>query len=98
MKLALLLSRGLLKRVWVPDRHLRFDREVVRQRRRLVRDRRRIQCQLKSLLHLYGIRLPVSGYWSRAYVQSLREVKFDHPLMQVNFEHCLLRYELTTVR
>ena len=58
-KLAFLLSRGFLKRVWVPSLEARFDREVNRQRHRLVEARRSLQCQIKGLLHLYGLTIDV---------------------------------------
>lgn len=96
LKLALLLSRGLLRQVWVPDFQLRLDREVVRQRRRLVADRRRVQCQLKGLLYWHGFTVPSSGRWTKAFLDNLRAVRFAHSLMQSNFTHCLLRYEQVT--
>ncbi len=96
-KLALLLSRGLLKQVWVPSVEQRFDREVIRQRRRLVRDRRRMQSRIKSLLHWYGIPLESSGGpWTRLYVSNLWRLRFKHDLMQNSFERLLGEYERIT--
>jgi transposase len=38
-KLALLLAKGLLKQVWVPDEEGRMHRQVIRRRRQLIGDR-----------------------------------------------------------
>jgi len=96
-KLALLLSRGLLKRVWVPNLQQRLDREVIRQRRRLVRDRRRVQSQIKALLRWYGIdiSLPV-GHWPEAFVTNLWRLQFAHEQMQASFQRLVEQYQQVT--
>jgi transposase len=97
-KLALLLCRGLLKQVWVPSVEQRFDREVIRQRRRLVRDRRRLQSRIKSLLHWYGLELGTNcGHWTRSFVSNLWRLKFNHDLMQASFGRLLEEYEKMTI-
>ena len=64
-KLSSLLSKGLLKRVWVPKAEERFHRQVVRRRRQLVTDRVRTQNRIKSELQFYGISLPTpKGKWT----------------------------------
>jgi transposase len=46
-KLAHLLAKGMLKRVWVPSAEERFHRQVIRRRRQLVRGRVRTQNRIK---------------------------------------------------
>ena len=56
-KLAHLLAKGLLKRVWVPSEEELFHRQVIRRRRQLVRDRVRTQSRIKAELRFYSIHL-----------------------------------------
>ena len=56
-KLAHLLAKGLLKRVWVPSQEELYHRQVIRRRRQLVRDRVRTQSRIKAELRFYGIHL-----------------------------------------
>lgn len=96
-KLAFLLSRGFLKRVWVPSQEERFDREVIRQRHRLVQDRRRLQCQLKALLHLYGLTIAVRpGRWSEEYIQRLWQVHLGHERSQESYLRLLERHDFVS--
>lgn len=97
-KLAMLLSRGILKQVWVPCVWHRQDREVVRQRNRLVRDRRRVQCQIKGLLHWYGLPVPrPSVRWSLGVVAGLEAVRVESEEMQASYERLLAQYRQVTV-
>ena len=56
-KLAYLLSKGMLRRVWVPSQQERYHRQVVRRRRQLIGDRVRVQNRIKSELQFYGVEL-----------------------------------------
>ncbi len=56
-KLAHLLAKGLLKRVWIPSEEELYHRQVIRRRRQLVRDRVRTQSRIKAELRFYGIHL-----------------------------------------
>ena len=56
-KLAHLLAKGLLKRVWVPSEEELYHRQVIRRRRQLVRDRVRTQSRIKAELRFYGVHL-----------------------------------------
>ena len=47
-KLAHLLAKGMLKRVWVPSEEERYHRQVVRRRRQLVKDRMRTQNRING--------------------------------------------------
>src|SRR5437667_684225 len=49
-KLAWLLSKGMLRRIWVPTPLQREERQVLRRRRQLVGDRVRVQNRIKAEL------------------------------------------------
>jgi transposase len=49
-KLAHLLAKGMLKRVWVPSKEERYHRQVSRRRRQLIEDRVLTQGRIKSEL------------------------------------------------
>src|SRR5689334_9453817 len=71
-KLAHLLAKGMLKRVWVPSAQEREERQVVRRRRQLIQDRVRAQNRIKAELRFYGIELlEPHGPWRRVYVENL---------------------------
>jgi transposase len=77
-KLALLLAKGMLKRVHVPTPQEREQRAVVRRRRQLIRERVRTQNRIKAELRFYGIRLPeITGRWSKLYVENLSRIRFN---------------------
>ncbi|MEE9238993.1 MAG: IS110 family transposase [Thermodesulfobacteriota bacterium] len=93
-KLAHLLSKGLLKRVWVPSEEERYHRQVTRRRRQLIRDRTRVQCRIKSDILCYGLYNPESqAKWSKAYVEKLHRICFNDYWMQESFEKLLNEYE-----
>jgi transposase len=93
-KLAQLLAKGLLKRVWVPSLEERYHRQVIRRRRQLIGDRVRTQNRIKAELRLYGIELPEAvGKWSKAYVVNLTRLQFNNRYMQESFGRLLEEYE-----
>jgi len=93
-KLAQLLAKGILKRVWVPSAEERFHRQVIRRRRQLIGDRVRTQCRIKSELCFYGIQIPETTYnWSKAYVINLHRLKFNNPWMKECFQRLLEEYD-----
>ncbi len=96
-KLAHLLARGMLKRVWVPTEQERYHRQVSRRRRQLIGDRVRTQNRIKSELQLYGIYLEEpKGKWSRVYVENLHRIRFKNRWMQERFDRLLKLYEFLT--
>jgi transposase len=98
-KLALLLSKGLLKRVWVPTPEQREERQVLRRRRQLVHDRVRVQCRIKAELRFFGIELPdIKGKWTVSYVDNLRKVRFSSTSKwgQESFHRLLDEYDFLT--
>ena len=93
-KLAQLLAKGLLKRVWVPSAEERFHRQVIRRRRQLVGDRVRTQNRIKSELCFYGIDLPAPrSKWTQVYFTNLKRIKFKNHWMQQSFNQLLEQYE-----
>jgi transposase len=69
-KLAHLLAKVMLKRVWVPSEEERYHRQVVRRRRQLVKDRVRTQSRIKAELRFYGIHLEEPrGRWTQVYLE-----------------------------
>ena len=98
-KLAHLLAKGMLKRVWVPSEEERYHRQVVRRRRQLVRDRVRTQSRIKAELRFYGIHLAEPrGRWTQMYFESLRSINFGNRWMQESFNRLLEQYEFLTAQ
>ena len=96
-KLALLLAKGMLKRVWVPSPQERAERQVIRRRRQLVRDRVRTQNRIKAELRFYGLPLPEhQGKWSKLFVENLSRLRFDSRWQQESFSCLLEQYRFFT--
>lgn len=92
-KLAHLAATGQVPRVWVPTLSQRYDREVLRERRRLIRQTRQVQCQIKALLHCYGLKVSCRpGRWSQVFESRLWQLQFNNRFMQESFERLLERY------
>ena len=93
-KLALLLSRGLLKANWVPDEELRYHRQVLRRRCQLMGDRVRQQSRIKAELMFYGI--DISGHggrWSKRWVYWLWQLDLGDPYANSSFHQLLESYQ-----
>jgi transposase len=96
-KLAYLLAKGMLKRVWVPSLEERYHRQVVRTRRQLIWDRVRVQNRIKAELRFYGIELVEPyGKWPRVYVENLWRICFGDSWMQQSFHRLLEQLEFLT--
>jgi transposase len=93
-KLAILLSKGLLKKVYVPDEQARYDREVIRRYQQLTGDQRRVQARIKSQLELYGIELETTGNWSQRYLEGLKRIRLGNRYLQASFKALLEEYEV----
>ncbi len=93
-KLAQMAVSGEVPSVWVPSMAQRQEREVLRERRRLVRQQRQVQCQIKALLHCYGVQVACCrGRWSHEYERRLWQLRFSSQFMQGSFERLLERYQ-----
>ena len=89
-KLAHLLAKGMLKRVWVPSEEELYHRQVIRRRRQLVRDLVRTQSRIKAELRFYGVHLEEPrGRWTQIYLESLRSIRFGNRWMQESFNRLL---------
>jgi transposase len=98
-KLAHLLAKGMLKRVWVPSEEERYHRQVVRRRRQLVRDRVRTQSRIKAELRFHGVHLEEPrGGWTKMYVAKLRCIDFGNRWMQESFNRLLEQYEFLSAQ
>lgn len=93
-KLAHLLSRGLLKRVWVPSVAQRAARQVVRTRRQVIEDRKRTQHRIKAFLRGHGIAMPEPvRHWSRIYRENLGRLRFSDRYLAGSFGRYLEEYD-----
>lgn len=93
LKLANLLSKGMLKKVWVPNPELLVHRQLLRRRRQFISDRVRIQQRIKSELCFWGI--PISrpnGPWSLRFYNWLKEIVFEYPYLSQSFLPLLDEY------
>jgi transposase len=98
-KLAHLLAKGLLKRVWVSSEEELYHRQVIRRRRQLVKDRVRTQSRIKAELRFYGIHLEEPrGHWTQVYFESLRRFRFENRWMQESFNRLLEQYEFLSAQ
>jgi transposase len=98
-KLAHLLAKGMLKRVWVPSEEELYHRQVVRRRRQLVRDRVRTQSRIKAELRFYGVHLEEPrGRWTQGYFETLRRLRFGNRWMQESFNRLLEQYEFLSAQ
>jgi len=92
-KLAYLLSKGMLKRVWVPSEELRYHRQVFRRRRQLVQDRVRVQSRIKSELYYYGVSLKFRpGRWTGVFFEQLKRIRFCDRWQAASFSQLLDQY------
>jgi transposase len=96
-KLAYLLAKGMLKRVWVPSKEERYERQVIRRRRQMIGNRVRTQNRIKAELRLYGIELGMpEGRWSKVFVENLHRLQFNNRWMQESFQQLLEEYQFLT--
>lgn len=96
-KLAFLLSRQLLKSVWVPDAEARRHRQVLRRRHQLVLDRRRLQCRIKSEAACFGLELPdIRGRWTVTFEQHLWQLRFGDRWQTESFQRLLKAYQMVS--
>ena len=92
-KLAHLLAKRMLKRVWVPSEQERYHRQVIRRRRQLIGDRVRTQNRIKAELRFYGMEVAEPrGPWTRGYVERLWCIRFNNPWIQESFQRLLEQY------
>lgn len=93
-KLALLLSKGMLKAVTVPSPVERYHRQVIRTRHQMIGKRTQSQNQIRSLLVMYGIPLPHNmGAWSKAFVDHLHRLTLQDSYFNASYKILLEAYD-----
>jgi transposase len=83
LKLATMLEAGLLRSIVVPTPRQRADRELVRERDRLVRRRRAVMVQIRAFLLTYGIAAPDTSTWTKVFETWLFKLRLTDRLLQV---------------
>lgn len=83
LKLATTLEAGLLTGIWVPTAQERADRELVRQRLVLMRQRQSSMVRIKSFLLLYGVDIPFpeSRHWMGDFLRWLKGLTMPNPAL-----------------
>jgi transposase len=78
-KLATYLSAGLLKSVYVLPAWAESNRRIVRRRSQLVKKCSRAKNEIRSFLHLHGIKRPpeIRTNWSGLYLKWLDSLEFE---------------------
>lgn len=84
LKLARTLEAGLLRPIFVPEARQRADRELVRQRQRLQRDRRMAMVRLKSFFLTYDIEIPeeAGAHWGGTFEAWLHGLRLEDAGLQ----------------
>jgi len=93
-KLTRYLCSGILKEVYLPPESIEADRRVERHRLSFVKKKTRIQNQIKSFLYLHDVQRPdfIKRRWSKAYMQWLEALKFDHTADRFVLERMFSNY------
>ena len=83
-KIARSLRAGQVKPIWVPPVTLTQDRQLIRTRKLLVKDRVRTKNRIKAFLQLHGIEYPdrfkrIQTHWSKAFIKWLEETQLEEP-------------------
>jgi transposase len=97
LKLARTLEAGLLRPIFVPEARQRADRELVRQRHRVQRDRCAAMVRIKSFFLTYDIEVPAEAgaHWSGDFEAWLRGLTLgDQSLDRVLEEQRGLYFDL----
>jgi transposase len=101
LKLALLLEKNLLKKIFVLSREQRMNRDLLRTRKQLVEHRGDVMRQIKSKLLFHSIEIEGEGprEWSNRYLRNL--LIHDFPkFLKGSFDALLKTYDdlSTTIR
>ena len=99
-KLATLLEKNMLKRVYVLTTEEREHRDLLRTRRQIVDHRNNVARQIKSRLLFYGISSPFTSTtrWSLAYVEWLKTITFETTYLKEAFDLLIELYEYLTLQ
>jgi transposase len=94
-KLAHLLEKGMLKRVFVLSEEERMHRELVRTRRQLMEHRADVMKQIKSKLLFHGIEYAYRS-WNSQFIRWLRELIDSHRVFAISLGFMIDIYEHLT--
>lgn len=98
-KLCRCLRDDSLTGIDIPTRQQLEDRDVVRLRKKLVRDIGRCKNRIKGILNYYGIKVPDDlgeGYWPKRFIKWLAELPFEQE--SGRFTMATLLNELTSIQ
>ena len=96
-KLAHLLSKGLLRGIFIPTEEELSHRDVFRRRQSLVTDRIRVMNRIRSKLLFLGVSLPEElSDWSVAFVKHLKGLHMTDRWEQEGFDRLLEEYASLT--
>ncbi len=89
------LAAGLLKAVYVPPPEVEADRRVVRRRGQVAKNMTRTRNQIKSFLHLHGLKAPEEAgcKWSHDYITWLKQLQWEHHSDAFTLQNLLVSYE-----
>ncbi|MDZ7847436.1 MAG: IS110 family transposase [Owenweeksia sp.] len=90
------LKDGRLTGITVPGIEREQLRSLFRRRNDLVKQLRKIKTRLKANLLYFGIKVPAeydNSNWSKAFVQWIRDLSFDHPTAEAALESRLNEYD-----
>lgn len=81
-KIAKTLQAGQLNGIFIPSERVQQDRNLVRTRDSVLKDLSRNKNRIKALMYFQGILIPerfvAHSNWSNAFIQWLRELRFEH--------------------
>jgi transposase len=89
------LAAGHLRSITIPDEQREQYRSLFRGRNQLVKESRRLKCQIKGLLFYYGINTPDElerSKWSIAFLEWLKEMQFSHDTAKLSLDILIKRY------
>jgi len=79
-KIAKGLKNGELNCIHIPELELELDRQLLRNRERLIKDNTRCKNRIKAFLKLHGIEIPdaySNGKWSKKFIAWLQQLRFQ---------------------
>jgi transposase len=93
-KLAFYHIAGILKYVTIPSKKAESNRRVIRCRRQISKKRIRAKQQIRSFLHLHGIKRPesIKTNWSKKYITWLESLRFEYESDNFHFAKLLRDY------
>lgn len=95
LKLALLLEKNLLKKIFVLSREQRMNRDLLRTRKQLVAHRGDVMRQIKSKLLFHSIEIEGEGHtvWSKRYLRNILNHNFPCEFLKASFEALLKTFD-----